>query len=98
MAAPRGRAPLFTQAKQHIFQHIQMREQRIVLKHETDTACLGRHNHAGVGHQLAIEPDFSLTRTLETGGKAKQCRLATTRRPEKGHDLAFADTETDIPD
>ena len=73
-------------------QNGQMRIQRVILKHESDTAMLGRR----FGHVVLSEKDLSARRLLQTADERKRRAFATARRSEKTDQLAIGNLEGEI--
>ena len=71
-----------------------MREEGIVLEHHADVALMGRHSVDGA----AIQQDAAMGRHLEPGQHEQRRRLARTRRPEKGQELAAGNVEIEAFD
>ena len=93
--APLGLADaLDHQAVGDVVEHVEMREQRIVLEDGVDVAPVGRD---AVG-ALAENLDMAGGRLLEAGDQAQARRLAGARRAEHGEELARPDVEVDRVD
>src|SRR5690606_10988919 len=67
-----------------VLRNAHIREQRIVLKHGVDVAVIGRQTRY-IG---AAKLDMPAIRLLEPGNEAQGRRLAGTRWPEHGEELA----------
>src|SRR3990172_8393449 len=62
------------------------------LEHHVHGAAVRRD----LTHVLAVDIDVTLGRHFEAGKHAQQRRLAASRRPEQGEELAWLDIKADI--
>ena len=81
--APRQRF----QAEGDIVEDGEMREQREVLKHQTDAALLRRHEAVRSGDLLAVDEDAAGDRPLDAGGDPEQGGLAAAGGSDQADDL-----------
>ena len=77
------------QAESHVFKHVQMREQRILLEHRVHRPLVGRLT----GDVLAIKKDIARFWGDEPGDHAQGRGLAAARRAEEGHELLVVNVE-----
>src|SRR6201999_1053929 len=68
--------------------HVEVGEQRAVLRHVADAAPLWREMHATVVERALAELDPSALDPLEAGDRAQQRRLAVAGRSEHGDERA----------
>ena len=80
-------------AETHVLFDVQMREQRVVLKHHADAALLGGHVGVRAAHQRTIDPDAAAGHAFEPGDAAQHRRLAAARRAEQAADRAGPEGE-----
>jgi hypothetical protein len=80
-----------TQRKGDVLLHSHVRIERIALKHHRHVAVA----RFGVSHVDAIEEHPPLGRLVETRDDAQRRRLAGTRWPKQGKELARLDLEID---
>ena len=77
------------QTKTNIASDIQMGKERIVLKHHTDLATLGRHMNGRTADLTLHEYDASRLHRLKSGDGTQYRGLAATRWAEQTDDLTF---------
>ena len=86
------------QTERHVLQRAEMREQRLVLEHETDRATIGRRpraTHRVVEH-ASVDRDPSAVERQQPGERAQQRRLAGAVRPDQHDRLAGLGIEPDV--
>jgi hypothetical protein len=78
----------------------QVREQRVILEHHADASPFGSHLHARlrVVENLPLDLDAPTAGRLQTGQRAQQRGLATTRRPDQHADLPRLQSQRDTVD
>lgn len=76
------------QTKTHITRNIQVRKERIVLKHHTNLAALGRHMNSKATDLTLHQHDTARLHRLKSGDGTQHRRLAATRWAEQTDDLA----------
>ena len=86
------------QAKAHIARHVQVRKERVVLKHHADAPRLGRQVLLGAADHVAGQPDAACAGALQSGHGAQQGGLAAARRADQHADLAGLQTERRLID
>ena len=84
------------QAEHDVPAHRQVREQRVLLEHETHVALLGVGAARSVLDEPATDSDLAAIGGVEPGDDAQQRRLATPARPDEREQLAVGDVEIDI--
>jgi hypothetical protein len=77
-----------------VVEHVQMREQRVVLEDGVDVAAIGRNAFGA----FAENGDRARCRLLEAGDQTQAGGLAGTRRSKHGEELARHDVEIDHVD
>ena len=90
--APRRRSGVvaaYAQTEAHVLRHVAMREERVILKDETDAAPMRRN----AGEILPVQHDPSLVRHLEPGDDPQERRLPRAARPQHGDGLAARDVQ-----
>jgi hypothetical protein len=75
-----------------------MREKRVILEHQADTAGLRRLVAALAFDQPAADEDEPCVRALQSCGDAKSRGLAAAGRSQKAEDLAALDIQRDMID
>ena len=75
-----------------------MREQGVVLEHQTDAAPLRRHAAGIVGHDLSVDPDGAALKSFQAGGDAQQRGLAAAAGADQTQDLPLSDAQADVID
>ena len=86
------------QGQGHVVQRIQVRHQRVVLKHHAHTTVLRRHKHAGARiapHRLA-QGNAPVLWAHQPGHRAQQRAFARTRRPHQRHQLPRCATQAAV--
>ena len=80
--------------------HRHMREQRVVLEHEPDSAILGRKGDSrlGVEEHFAVEHDPPALGADESSDRAQHGRLPRAGRSEEQHPLPRLDDQVDVAD
>ena len=71
-----------------------MREKGVILKDGIHMPPVRRHSR----DIDAVQIDMAFIRLFEAGDHSQQCGFATTTRTQKGEELAFFHTESDIVD
>ncbi|MCY1534487.1 hypothetical protein D9M68_698610 [compost metagenome] len=61
---------LFANAEGYVFGHGQMREQRVILEHHTDSALLRRQGETGTGDHFLFQLDLAFGDRFEAGDGA----------------------------
>ena len=79
------------QAISEILSHVQVRKNRVVLKHHVHRSAVCRHRR----HRLTIDEHLSLRGRLEPGENSQQRRLAASRRPEEREEFPFLHLDVD---
>ena len=87
------RAARAVQSKGDVGGDVEVRKQRVVLKHHADAALLGRHAEIPAAHQYAVQPDFAGGNRLETGDATQHRGFAAAARAEQAADLAALERE-----
>src|SRR5260370_42203634 len=72
------------QTERHVFEHVQMREERVVLKHHPKAAVLCRK----IRDLAAVEFDCARIRRFQTRDHSQGRGLATAGGPEQAEELA----------
>ena len=83
--------------QEDVLERGQVGEQLERLEDEADAAA-AQERQLVLGERLdrrAVDPHLALARPVEPGGEAEQRRLAASRRPEHGDELAARDREVD---
>ena len=75
----------------HVVCHIEVRKQRVVLKHGVDVAPVGRNTFRGLTKNF----DVSVSRLLEAGDQSQARRFSRSRGPEHGEEFARFDLQID---
>src|SRR5437763_808737 len=88
------RDPILLEPERDIVFHIEVRKQRIALKHHVDGPPMRRHR----SEISPIEKNATLIGSLESGQHAKERGLAAARGPEQGKELAFKDIQRQTVD
>ena len=73
-----------------------MREQRVVLEHQTDAATFRWDVLAGFGDHSFVDDDAPLLQPLQAGGDPEQRGLAAARGPEQTDQLTLRDGQGDV--
>ena len=81
------------ESESHIVCHIQMRKQRVILKHHANLARLGGNMDLRAADQLLGQPDGARMGALQTGHGPQQGGLAATRGANQHADFAGLQTE-----
>ena len=99
LGLPRGTlgARQAVDAEADVLAHIEMRKQRVILKHHADTPLLGRHRAPDLADHVVAEPDRARAHRLQPGHRAQQRGLAAARRADQHADLARAQPEGGAP-
>ena len=79
------------QAECDVLEHVQMREQRVALKHRVDRPPVGAH----AGHVPPAHADPAGGRVLEPGDHAQRGGLAAARRADDREELAALDLQVE---
>ena len=97
---PRAVAGPVAQPEPDVLGHGEVGEQRVVLKHQPDTALLRRKlsRVSALGHRRAVDRDTAGLQGLEAGREPQQRGLAASRRPEQAYELAGLDADADVID
>ena len=82
------------QGKDHVLRRRHMREQRVVLEHDTDIALIGLAECEIVSSEL----DDPACRILESGNHQQRRRLAGAARPQECDEFSALDIDRDIVD
>jgi hypothetical protein len=85
------RCPPSAQAERHVLQHRQMRKQREILKHQPNTARLGRQVDRGTKNLGPVNPDAARVGPLDPGDHPQGGRLTAARGTQQTHHLARLD-------
>ena len=78
-----------TQAKGHVLEHIQVREQCILLENGVHRALIGRH----AGDILAFQQHFAGIRLQKTRDQAQSGGFAAAGGTQQGHELFVMDVQ-----
>jgi len=73
-----------------------MGKQRVILKHQADTARFRRLEAVGPGNLLPVHQDPSRGRLVNSGNQPQQGGLAAARGTQQAQNLPRADVEADI--
>ena len=85
------------QAESDVAEHIEVREQRVVLEHHADAACLRRQLHAGRREHTVVGEHATGVGRLEARDDAQQRGLAAAARAQQAADRPWCQRERDIP-
>ena len=85
------RKPQPAQAIGDVVAHIEVWEDRIVLKHHVDRPAIGRNG----GHGVTVDLDLACARRLEARDQPQQRGLPAARWAEQGEELALLDLQVD---
>ena len=94
-AALRGR--LVVQAEGDIGEHIEVREQRMVLEHHADTPFVRWQLHAGCREHASVGEHATGVGRFEARDDAQQRRLTAAAGAEQAADRARRERERDVP-
>src|SRR5438876_11200525 len=86
--------PPSLQSKADVFPYVEVRKQRIVLKHHAEAPLRGRHRR----DVLARHRDPAAIGRFEAGQETQHGRLTASRRPQQRQNLAARDVERDRAD
>ena len=75
------------QSEPDVARDVEVREQLLVLEHQTKTPAVRRH----VGDVVIVEEDPTVIRDVQAGDDSQEGRLSGTARPKQAHDLASID-------
>ncbi len=84
------------QAEHDVSEDGEVREQRIILEHQTDAPPLRRHEHLRRSDFQTIDENTPGARHLDAGGDAQECRLAAAGMAEQRDDLTGFDIEAHV--
>ena len=76
-------------SERHVFSHVEMRKQCVVLKHHPEPPSRG----GDAGDVLALHRDAPGVGRLESREQSQHRRLPAAARPQQGQDLAAADAQ-----
>ncbi len=93
-----GHVGVVAEAEHHVFDHAQMRKERVVLKDESDAAALGRYVSVVVSQDAIAHYNGSGRETLESGNAAQHCGFAASAGPEHGEDFPIGHLKRDLVD
>ena len=80
---------LQAQAEGHVLEHVQVREQGILLEHRVHLTLVGRQ----AGDVLAIKKNIARLRLNESTDDPERGGLAAARGPQEGHKLLVVDVQ-----
>src|SRR5580704_9453278 len=83
---------LYTQTVRDVIPHVEVREQRVVLKHRIYTALVGRQRV----QPRTRHPDFAGCWLFETGDKAEKSGFAGAAFAEQGEEFAGGDVQRNV--
>lgn len=69
-----------------------MGKQRVILKHQRDTAFFGRHT----GNVFPVQPNFAAVRPDDARNHIQQGGFAAARPPQYGEYFAAPDSQADV--
>jgi hypothetical protein len=73
----------FTQPEANVAGDVKMRKQRVILKHNTNAACLGLNVQPRIGNDTAANRDGATANSLEAGYTAQKRCLAASGGAEQ---------------
>src|SRR6478735_1225660 len=84
------------QTEADILEHIEMREQRVILEDQTNAALLRLDEGVGSRNVLTFEQHFARAGPFDARREAEQRRLAAARLPKQSHDFTRRDRERHV--
>jgi hypothetical protein len=84
------------QAETDVVEHIEVREQRVVLEDHAELAVLGRNRQSRTAQHPVIGQNLSATHILESGNAAQNRSLTRTAWPDEATDIAFLEAQRDV--
>ena len=78
----------------YVFEDVEVREERITLKHRIERSFIGRH----IGNVLAVEENRPLLRLFKARNYSERRRFSATGRSEKSDELALFNGQADVFD
>jgi hypothetical protein len=84
-----ARPSSLTQSEGHVLPHVEMREQRVTLKHRVDRAVI----RTDACYVAPAHADLAGSRSLKSGDHAQRCGLSAARRADDREELALLNVQ-----